>query len=186
MQTHRQNTTDSRSSKMQSSQQSEAHLAFNLTIYDDENDGEAGQQPVSLMGYTQSVGNDALTLVGPFYHFGYRYLMGRDRTLQIVLDLPTGPVHIQGFPARYTKITDDNLSDGYMLTGPNLTSFGETDVNCLIEVSILVMSNSDRAKYTQYLRQIGAQEEVIEFKVLPPMMEPPPQKSRAALYVAAS
>src|ERR1044072_6810573 len=116
MQAHRQNTTDFRSSSTQSSQQCEAHLAFNLTIYDDETESEAGQQPVSLVGYTQSVSGDALTLVGPFYHFGYRYLMGRDRTLQMVLNLPTGPVHIQGFPVRYTKITDDNLSDGYMLT----------------------------------------------------------------------
>lgn len=184
MQAHRQNTTDFRSNGMQSAQQCEAHLAFNLTIYDDEMDSEAGQQPVSLVGYTQSVSRDALTLVGPFYHFGYRYLMGRDRTLQMVLNLPTGPVHIQGFPVRYTKITDDNLSDGYMLTGPNISSFGETDVNCLIEVGIVVMTNSDRTQYAQYLSQISEPE--IEFKVLPPMMEMPPQKSRAALYVAAS
>jgi hypothetical protein len=168
---------------MYSSPQCEAHLAFTLTIYDEETDGEAGRQPVSMVGYTQSVSCDALTLVGPFYHFGYRYLMGRDRTLQMVLCLPTGQVHIQGFPVRYTKLTDDSLSDGYMLTGPNITSFGETDVNCLIEVSIVVMSNSDRAQYAQYLSQISGPE--IEFKVLPPIMEPPPQKSRAALYVAA-
>jgi hypothetical protein len=170
---------------MQSSQTCEAHLAFNLTICNDEAETDAARQPVSLVGYTQSVSRDALTLVGPFYHFGYRYLMGRNRALQIVLNLPTGPVHIQGFPVRYTKIKDDSISDGYMMTGPNIDSFNEPDVNCLIEVGIVVMTNSDRAQYTQYLDEIAGPE--IEFKVLPPMMEPPPQKrSRAALYVVAS
>jgi hypothetical protein len=184
MQTQRQYTTDSRNARMLNPQPCEAHLAFNLTICEDETDTDAARQPVTLVGYTQSISRDALTLVGPFYHFGYRYLMGRNRALQIVLNLPTGPVHIQGFPVRYTKITDDNLSDGYMLTGPNLADFGEPDVNCLIEVSIVVMTNSDRAQYTQYLGESAEPE--IEFKVLPPMMEPPPQKrSRAALYVVA-
>lgn len=139
------------------SQSCAAHLLFSVSIFDEdaEVNDEAPQQPVTLIGYTQSISTDALSLVGPFYHFGYRYLMGRDRTLQIEVHLPTGTINIQGFPMRYTKMRDDELSDGYMLTGPGVAASGEADVNCLIEVSIVVMSDSDREELTQYLRQFN-------------------------------
>jgi hypothetical protein len=183
MQTQRQTTADFRDLRVQDQQQCEEHLPFTLTIHDDETDGEAGRQPVTLIGYTQNINKDTLTLVGPFYHFGYRCLMGHNRALQIVLNLPTGPINIQGFPVRYTRISDDKLRDGYMLTGLNINSFDETDVNCLIEVGIVVMTNSDRAQYAQHLSQFNPAE--VEFKVLPPMMERPQPKSRAALYVVS-
>ncbi|HEX7999502.1 MAG TPA: hypothetical protein VF528_14040 [Pyrinomonadaceae bacterium] len=178
-----QNRTDQRNLSASDYQQCEAHLAFNLSIYDEDADGQRKQQqPITLIGYTQSIGTDSLKLFGPFYHLGYRYLMGRDRALQLILKLPTGVINIQGFPVSYTKISDDKISDGYMLTGPNLTSFGEADVNCLIEVGIVVMSAGDRAKYLQYLSQLDRPAE-IEFKILPPLMEQPPQKPRARRYV---
>lgn len=171
---------DYRETKVREQQQHEAHLLFSVQIEDEDAEGESRQQPVTLTGYTQSVGCDSLSLIGPFYHFGYRYLMGRDRTLEVVLHLPTGTINIQGFPMRYTKLSEDKQSDGYMLTGPNVASFGETDVNCLIEVSIVVMSDSDRAMFEQYLGQFNLIE--VETVILPSFMEAPPRPSKASSW----
>jgi hypothetical protein len=149
--------------RAQQQQQYEAHLFFSISVYDEEAEGERARQPATLAGYTHSIGADALSLVGPFYRFGYRYLMGRNRALPVVLELPSGPINIQGFPMRYTKMSEQAVEDGYMLTGVDSSSFSSTDVNCLIEVSIVVMSDDDREQLTQYLHKLapGAEAEPI-------------------------
>lgn len=175
-----QKTSGFRSPAIRANQQYAAHLLFSVSV-DEETGGATAQQPVTLVGYTHRIGEDALTLVGPFYHFGYRYLMGRDRTLQIELHLPNGAVNIQGFPVGYTRMSDNDFAGGYMLTGPDVASSGEADVNCLIEVSIVVMSDSDRSQLTQYLRQLNPAQ--TEETIAPPIVKiAQPQRSPA--YVA--
>lgn len=167
MQTRRQKAPEFNGGSVHDQRRYDAHLLFSVSVFDEDADNAAAQQPVTLVGYTHSINSDAISLVGPFYNFGYRYLMGRDRTLQIEVHLPTATINIQGFPISYTKMRDDELRDGYMLTGYDVASSGETDVNCLIEVSIVVMSDSDRAQFTQYLRQLShAQTEEL---ILPPV-----------------
>jgi hypothetical protein len=151
-------------------QQYEVRVPFSISLYEeDEGDGATTQIPVTLVGHTHSIGVDTLSLVGPFYHFGYRYLMGRDRTLQIVLHLPDGTVDIQGFPVRYTQMSDNETGGGYLMTGLDLASRGEMDVNCLIDVNILVMSESDGAQFLQYLDSLVEVEE--EGTAPPPVLE---------------
>ena len=174
---------DSRSTQASEPQQFEAHLAFSVHIDDADLSGEEQTPPVTLVGYTHSIGQDSLSLVGPFYQFGYCYVMGSNRTLQVTLQLPTGAINIQGFPMRYTKVREDQISDGYMLTGPDMDSFGEAEVICLIEVSIVVMSDSDRAQLSEYLKQFGLIE--VECVALPSFMEAPPRPARAPAYAAA-
>jgi hypothetical protein len=184
MQIHTRKAPEFNSARIRDYQQCEAHLFFSVSIFDEDADGNdaAPLQPVTLVGYTHNVSTDALSLVGPFYHFGYRYLMGRDRTLQIEVHLPTGTINIQGFPMRYTKMRDDELQDGYMLTGPGVAASGEADVNCLIEVSIVVMSDSDRELLTQYLRQFNRSQ--LEETILPTVAEIARQQSRLASVAA--
>lgn len=173
-----------RSSRVRDYQKYEAHLPFYVSVENEETDGEVGRQPVTLTGYTHRVGNEALSLVGPYYRFGYRYLMGRDRTLQIELRLPTGTISIQGLPIGYVKLSDEEIGDGYMLTGPHLASFGETDVNCLIEVGIVVISDSDRGQLTQYLRQLNYS--AAENVTPPAMLETPQPQDRSSYGVLTS
>lgn len=183
MQTQRQSTTTSRNSSQHqppSPRHYEAHLFFSVSVYDDEADEQTARPPVTLAGYTHRVGSDTLSLVGPFYHFGYRYLMGRNRALPVVLELPSGPINIQGFPVRYTKLSDQMLEDGYLLTGVDISSLSATDVNCLIEVSIVVMSNDDRAQLTQYLHQFNTDAEA---DIIPPQLRETPPPQVCASYV---
>lgn len=159
----------------------DAQIFFKLSIDDDDTEGEVRQQPVTLIGYTRKLGLHTLSLVGPFYHFGYRYLMGHDRSLQITLHLPTAAINIQGFPTRYTRIKDTEMDEGYMLTGLNVNSFSESDVNCLIEVSIVVISDADRMHLAQYLRQFSSLP--AGGTLMPQLMEQPQQAGAA--FVAA-
>lgn len=136
----------------------EAHLPFSITVCSNEPEEETNARGVMLVGYTRSASTDTLSLVAPFYQFGYRYLMGSDRTLQMELQLPTGPISLQGFPVRYTKLNDEEPGDGYMMTGPGLVSFNEPDVNCLIEVSIVVISDDNQTRLIEHLRQLAQAE----------------------------
>lgn len=147
-----------RSSTLQQQPQIEAHLPFCISVCGDETEDETTSQGVTLVGYTRSASADTLSLVAPFYQFGYRYLMGRDRTLQMELHLPTGPISLQGFPVRYTKLSDDEPGDGYMMTGPDPASFNATDVNCLIEVSIVVISDDNQTRFIEHLHQLDKAE----------------------------
>lgn len=156
MQTSMRPVTDFNASKIPYVSKHETHLPLSVSVYDEEAEDERLRSPVTLVSYTQSLSSDSITLVGPLYHFGYRYLMGRNSTLQVVLHLPSGPVSLQGFPVRYIQAGEEQSSDGYMLTGPGVTSLGATEVNCLIEVSILVMSGGDREQLTEYLQQLDA------------------------------
>ena len=177
MQAHTQKLPDFQKPRIEERQSYEAHLPFTATIYDDDG-AETLKQPMKLVGYTQRMSKDAFSLVGPFYHFGYRYLMGRDRSLQIELNLPAASISLQGFPVRYTKLDEQVSTDGYMMTGVDLSAFGEADVNCLIEVSIVVISDSDRAHLAEYLRQLSAPES--DASALPPVLKLAAPQERAA------
>lgn len=163
--------------KIEAPQTYEAHLLFSASVHDDEASDES-RPPMTLVGYTQRISRDALSLVGPFYNFGYRYLMGRDRALQIELHLPAVTVSIQGFPVRYTKMSECASLNGYIMTGPDTASFGETDVDCLIEVSMVVMSDSDRLHLAEYLHQFT--EDKADETLKPPKLTLVKKQERAA------
>jgi len=68
---------------------------------------------------------------------GEHYLAGENRRLRIKLELPGGPVEIQATSVRYERLDEENSETGY-----------------LIGVSITEMSESDRARYDEYISSL--------------------------------
>jgi hypothetical protein len=67
-----------------------------------------------------------LALVVPAIRIGEHYLAGEDRTLQVVLELPSGPVHMFATPVRYEPIEENTGELGFVI-GAKITEMGAED-----------------------------------------------------------
>jgi hypothetical protein len=98
---------------------------------------EASGRPLKLAGYTRDISATGLALIVPTIRVGGQYLTGENRTLQIMLKLPTGNVEIHGTPVRYSPLEEEGTDTGY-----------------IIGVQITTMSDQDRALFNAYMESI--------------------------------
>jgi hypothetical protein len=99
----------------------------------------AGKQ-LRLAGYTRDISESGLSLIVPAIRIGGQYITDSNRTLQIMLKLPTGVVEIHGTPVRYSPLEEDTTDTGY-----------------LIGLRIERMSDNDRANLNAYLGTMSAE-----------------------------
>ena len=76
-------------------------------------------------GYTRDVSISGLSLIVPAIRIGEHYLVGDDRILLLVLELPTGPLELRVIPVRYEGLEDDIDSGGYLI-GVTIAEASET------------------------------------------------------------
>lgn len=115
----------------------EAGLALSISLPFAKPGGEKTGQPLRLAGYTRDISATGLALVVPTIRIGGQYITGENRTLEIILKLPTGVVTIKAAPVRYTPLEEDGSDTGY-----------------LIGVQIIWMTNEDRALFNAYLETL--------------------------------
>ena len=96
--------------------------------------GAAGR-PQQLAGHTCDISETGLGVIVPAIRIGGQYLTGQDCTLQIVLQLPTGPVELHAVPARYSPHDED-------------------DVGYLIGLHVKQMSDNDRTRFRAYIKTL--------------------------------
>jgi hypothetical protein len=90
-----------------------------------------------LEGRTRDMRATGLSLIVPDIRIGEEELVGEDRTLKIVLALPTGPVEMQVEPVRYERLAAEEMEPGY-----------------LIGVRIKEISDEDCLRFVKYLRAL--------------------------------
>jgi hypothetical protein len=88
----------------------------------------------SLEGYTVDVSANGLALIVPQITLGEHHLVGENRSLNLKLELPAGPVEIEASPVRYQRLEEDHTETGY-----------------LIAVKIVRMPDDDRARFSEYV-----------------------------------
>jgi hypothetical protein len=116
----------------------EAGLALSVSLSKAKpGEQDAGQQ-LKLAGYTRDISATGLAIIVPTIRIGGQYLTGENRTLAIVLKLPTGQVQIKGTPVRYSPLDEEGTDTGY-----------------LVGVQITSMSDEDRALFNAYLDTLG-------------------------------
>ena len=94
-----------------------------------------GSRPVpALAGHTEDISTSGLAFIVPAIRIGEHYLAGEDRTLVIMLELPSGPVQLRATPARYERLDESESEDGY-----------------LIGVRITHMSDEHRKRFLSFL-----------------------------------
>lgn len=108
-------------------------LPFTISLVDE----RSSRRPQATDGHTLDISNSGLALVLSVIRIGDRYLAGENPRLRIKLELPVGPVEIQATSVRYERLDEENSETGY-----------------LIGVSITEMSESDRARYDEYISSL--------------------------------
>lgn len=89
----------------------------------------------ALYGYTRDISSSGLALILPAIRINNIYLMGEDRTLEILIEDESEPIVIYGISTRYEKLEEGKADKGY-----------------LIGIRITEMSAEDRARYTALLK----------------------------------
>src|SRR5437764_745217 len=93
----------------------EASLPFTASLLVSDTGEDVGWNLVTLTGYTRNVSSRGLALVGPFVRLGYRYLMGAQRTLRVMLELPAGTIEIKAEAIHFQDLPPGDLEEGYIL-----------------------------------------------------------------------
>ncbi|HKS30149.1 MAG TPA: PilZ domain-containing protein [Pyrinomonadaceae bacterium] len=88
----------------------------------------------ALYGYTRDISASGLALILPSIRINNIYLMGEDRTLELLIEDESEPIVIYGVAARYEKLEEGKADKGY-----------------LVGVRITETSPEDRARYTALL-----------------------------------
>ncbi|HVG35202.1 MAG TPA: hypothetical protein VM911_19200 [Pyrinomonadaceae bacterium] len=109
-----------------------ASLPFKVSLAGD----AMGAPP--LEGHTRDMRATGLSLVLPDIKVGAHTLVGEDRVLRVVLELPTGAVEMQVVPVRYEQLESD----------------GTAAQNYLVGVRITEISDSDCVRFVKYLRSL--------------------------------
>jgi hypothetical protein len=78
-----------------------------------------------------------LSLIVPDIRIGEEEITGQDRTLSVVVELPSGPVEMEVAPVRYEPLDAEAAEEGY-----------------LIGVRITEISDSDCVRFVKYLRAL--------------------------------
>ena len=118
----------------------EAGLALSVSMPSAKVSAEQAQatgRSLKLAGYTRDISATGLAIIVPSIRVGGQYITGENRTLQIMLKLPTGSVKIHGTPVRYSPLEEEGADTGY-----------------IIGVSITSMSDQDRARFNAYIESI--------------------------------
>lgn len=90
-------------------------------------------------GHTSDLSEDGLGLIVPAITLNEHHLVGENRSLNLKLELPVGPVEMQVAPVRYESLEEHKSETGY-----------------LIGTKIVRMADEDRAKFAEYVATLSA------------------------------
>ena len=113
-------------------------LLFSLSVIDA--NLSAGQhRPLTLIGHTRDVSASGLGLVVPSLKINGKDLIHGGRALLIELELPSGPIKLQGVPVRHKQL-DEQEEEG--------------EIGYLLGVRITQLSKHAQAELDKYLRTL--------------------------------
>jgi hypothetical protein len=115
----------------------EVGLALSVSLSSAKPRARDDDQPLKLAGYTRDVSATGLALIVPAIRIGGQYITGENRTLEIIIKLPSGTIKIKATPVRYSPLEAEGTDTGY-----------------LIGAQIIEMSDEDRARFDAYLRTL--------------------------------
>jgi PilZ domain len=114
-------------------------LPFTISLPDVRSGSANGaRRAASLEGFTRDVSATGLALILPAIRIGEHYLTNEVRPLRVMLELPTGTIQIEAVPVRYERLDESETEKGY-----------------LVGVKITEMSDDDRARLTEGMRDEG-------------------------------
>ena len=108
-----------------------ASVPFSLSL------SGATSEAATLEGHTRDMRATGLSLVVPAIRIGGEEIVGENRRLRVVLELPSGAVELEVAPVRYEPLDAEETAEGY-----------------LIGARITEISDSDCVRFVKYLRTL--------------------------------
>jgi hypothetical protein len=112
----------------------QVRLAFSISIASPAKGVHGSKRTISMDGHTVDLSANGMALIVPAITLDEHHLVAENRGLNVQIELPPGPVEMEVVPVRYERLEEDAGETGY-----------------LIAVKIVGMSESDRARYTEYV-----------------------------------
>jgi PilZ domain len=109
-------------------------LALSISIASPAKGPHGSRRTNNMDGNTVDLSANGMALIVPAITLGEHHLVAENRSLNVQLELPPGPVEMQVVPVRYERLEEDASDTGY-----------------LIAVKIVGMPESDRLRYTEYV-----------------------------------
>ncbi|MDQ3667309.1 MAG: PilZ domain-containing protein [Acidobacteriota bacterium] len=105
-------------------------LPVSLSLHERGEKANGGRPLPALSGFTKDLSATGLALIVPAIRIGGHYLAGGERTLEVELELPSGPIHLRVTSVRYEPVDEDRLEEGYKI-GVRITDMSAADRECL-------------------------------------------------------
>jgi c-di-GMP-binding flagellar brake protein YcgR len=115
----------------------QVRLSFSISIVGSRIIRNGARRVSKIDGHTLDISSTGIALIVPTIRIGEHYLVGENRTLNVKLELPTGPVEMKVNPIRYESLEEHKTETGY-----------------LIGARISEMTQADRARLDEYLLQL--------------------------------
>jgi len=115
-------------------------LAFTLSITSSAKGLDGTRQTKSLAGHTLDLSPNGMAIIVPTIRLGEQHLVGEHRTLNVRLELPSGPVEMKVTPIRYEALEK-----------------AESQASYLMGVRITEMPEADRVSFTTYVDTLNQQ-----------------------------
>jgi hypothetical protein len=109
-------------------------LEFRVLLVATKTSAAGEDHTLPLIGFTRDISESGLALLVSAKSMSVLYSLGQNYTLQLMLNLPSGPVELEATPARFKHINE-----------------GEAGSFILIGAQITKMSDADRARFVEYL-----------------------------------
>lgn len=140
-------------------------IPYSIPLTPSPAEGETTGDAPKIVGHTRDLSARGLALIVPSLTFAYRRLLSPDFKLRLTLELPSGPVEIEGTPTHDRPLRESDSDMHYMLSGELDAESGAlfygyednpTGSACILGVRITGMSEEHRARYEKHLGVAGA------------------------------
>jgi hypothetical protein len=109
-------------------------LEFRVLLVATKTSAAGEEHTLPLIGFTRDISESGLALLVSAKSMSVLYSLGQKYTLQLMLNLPSGPIELEATPVRFKHINE-----------------GEAGSFILIGAQISKMSDSDRTRFIEYL-----------------------------------
>lgn len=104
----------------------QTRLLFSISVASSAKSLNGTKRTISMKGHTMDISETGLALIVPAITLGEHHLVGENRSLNVRLELPVGPIEIKAKPVRYESLEDHESETGYLI-GVQIASMSEED-----------------------------------------------------------
>ena len=105
-------------------------LGLTISVLRKANSNGSGQVSRTMKGHTRDISARGLAMLLPQVHLGGYHLAAESRELQVMLELPDGPMAMVVLPRRYEMLDEPELGCNYLI-GARIVELSDQDAKRL-------------------------------------------------------